>query len=42
MYDMIIYIYDPAIPLLGTYPKKTLIQKYMCALMFIATLLTTA
>ena len=32
--------YDPAIPLLGIYPKKTktLIQKYMCTPMFIAAL----
>jgi len=35
---------DPAIPLLGTYLKKakTLIQKDICTLMFIAALLTLA
>ena len=26
--------YDPAIPLRGTHPKKTLIQKYRCTPMF--------
>ena len=31
--------YDPAIPLLGIYPKKTLIQKESCTTMFIATYL---
>ena len=36
--------YDPAIPLLGIYPKKTktLISKDICTLMFIAALFTTA
>ena len=36
--------YDPAIPLLGTYPKKmkTLIQKDTCTSMFIAALFTIA
>ena len=36
--------YDPAIPLLGTYPKKTktLIQKDTCTPMFIAALFTIA
>ena len=36
--------YDPAIPLLGTYPQKmkTLIQKDTCILMFIAALFTIA
>ena len=34
--------YDPAIPLLGTYPEKTVIQKDTCTPMFIATLFTTA
>ena len=35
---------DPAIPLLAIYPKKskTLIQKDMCTLMFIAALFTIA
>ena len=30
--------YDPAIPLLGIYPEKTLIQKDTCTPMFIAAL----
>ena len=30
--------YDPAIPLLGIYPKKTKIQKESCTKMFIAAL----
>ena len=36
--------YEPAIPLLGFYPKKTkiLIRKDMCAPMFIAVLFTIA
>ena len=36
--------YDPAIPHLGIYPKKTkmLITKYTCISMFIATLFTIA
>ena len=36
--------YDPAIPLLGIYPKetKTLTQKDICTPMFIATLFTMA
>ena len=34
--------YDPAIPLLGIYPEKTIIQKDTCTPMFIATLFTTA
>ena len=33
--------YDPAIPLLGIYPEKTIIQKESCATMFIAALFTT-
>ena len=33
---------DPAIPLLGIYPEKTLIQKDVCTLMFIAALFTVA
>ena len=33
--------YDPAIPLLGIYPEKTLIQKESCTTMFIAALFTT-
>ena len=32
--------YDPTIPLLGTYPNKTIIQKDTCTPMFIAALLT--
>ena len=34
--------YDPAIPLLGIYPGKTIIQKESCATMFIAALFTIA
>ena len=34
--------YDPAVPLLGIYPEKTIIQKDTCAPMFIAALFTTA
>ena len=34
--------YDPAIPLLGIYPEKTVIQKESCTTMFIAALFTTA
>ena len=34
--------YDPAIPLLGTYPDKTLIQKDVCTAMFTGALFTTA
>ena len=34
--------YDPAIPLLGIYPEKTIIQKESCTKMFIAALFTTA
>ena len=34
--------YDPAIPLLGIYPKKTIIQKNTCTPMFIASLFTIA
>ena len=32
--------YDPAIPLLGVYPEKTIIQKDTCIPMFIAALFT--
>ena len=32
--------YDPAIPLLGIYPEKTIIQKDVCAPVFIAALFT--
>ena len=35
-------IYDPAIPLLGIYPDKTIIQKDTCTPMFIAPLITIA
>ena len=34
--------YDPAIPLLGIYPKITIIQKDTCTPVFIATLFTIA
>ena len=34
--------YDPAIPLLGIYPGKTIIQKESCITMFIAALFTIA
>ena len=34
--------YDSAIPLLGIYPEKTIIQKDTCTPMFIATLFTIA
>ena len=34
--------YDPAIPLLGIYPDKTIIQKDACTTMFIAALFTIA
>ena len=34
--------YDPAIPLLGIYPEKTIIQKKICTTMFIAALFTIA
>ena len=34
--------YDPAIPLLGVYPEKTIIQKETCTTMFTAALFTIA
>ena len=34
--------HDPAIPLLGIYPEKTIIQKESCTKMFIAALFTIA
>ena len=34
--------YNPAIPLLGIYPKKTIIQKLSCTTMFISALFTVA
>ena len=34
--------YDPAIPLLGIYPEKTIIQKESCTTKFTAALLTIA
>ena len=34
--------YDPAIPLLGIYPQKTVIQKDTCTPMFMAALFTIA
>ena len=35
-------LYDPAIPLLGIYPQKTIIQKDTCTPMFIAALYIAA
>ena len=35
-------LYDPAIPFLGLYPEKTVIQKALCTHMFIEALFTTA
>ena len=34
--------YHPAIPLMGIYPEKTIIQKESCTAMFIAALFTIA
>ena len=34
--------YDPAVPILGIYPDKTIIQKDICTPMFIVTLFTIA
>ena len=34
--------YDPAVPLLGIYPEKTIIQEESCTTMFIAALFTIA
>ena len=34
--------FDPAIPLLGIYPEKTMTQKDTCTLMFIAALFAIA
>ena len=34
--------YDPAIPLLGVYPEKSIIKKDTCTPMFIAALFTKA
>ena len=34
--------YDPAIPLLGIYPEKTIIQKESCTTVFIETVFTIA
>ena len=34
--------YDPAMPLLGKYPEKTIIQKESCTTIFIAALFTIA
>ena len=34
--------YNPAIPLLGIYPEKTIIQKEICTTIFTAALFTTA
>ena len=35
-------LYDPAIPLLGIYPEKTIIEKDTCTPMFIAALFIIA
>ena len=35
-------VYDRAIPLLGIYPEKTIIQEESCTTMFIAALFTIA
>ena len=35
-------LYDPAIPLLGIYPEKTITEKDTCTPMFIAALFITA
>ena len=35
-------LYDPAIPLLGIYPEKTIIQKESCTPTFIAALFVIA
>ena len=35
-------LYDPAVPLLGIYPEKTMIQKDACNPIFIAALFTVA
>ena len=35
-------VYNPAIPLLGIYPEKTIIQKELCTAKFIAALFTIA
>ena len=35
-------LYDPAIPLLGIYPEKTIIQKESCTTVFTAALFTIA
>ena len=35
-------LYDPALPLLGIYPEKTIIQKVSCTTTFIAALFTIA
>ena len=34
--------YDPAVPLLGVYPKKTILRKDACSPTFIATVFTIA
>ena len=35
-------LYNPAIPLLGIYPEKIIIQRESCTTMFIAALITIA
>ena len=40
--NKLILPYDPATPLLGIYPEKTIIQKDSCTPMFIAALFTIA
>ena len=32
--------YDPIIPLLGIYPKRTIVEKYICTPVFTAALFT--
>ena len=39
---IVVLPYDPAIPLLGIYPEKTIIQKESCTKMFTAALFTIA
>ena len=34
--------YDPIIPLLGTYPEKTIVERDTCTLMFMTALFTIA
>ena len=41
-YHILFFIWDPAIPLLGIYPDKTVIRKDACTTVVIAELFTTA